>query len=65
MSEQSRAWDAFLDRVADGEKPTVEGFARTALTDLPRVDIKPRRLTNKSAWPPEVWAEMQKIWSDQ
>lgn len=33
-----------------------------AICELPRVETQPRRLTNRDAWPPEVWDEMQRIY---
>lgn len=64
MSTQSRAYNDWQDRIAAGVKPTVENFARSALTDLPRVETGIRK-PNFSAWPPEVQAEMEAIWKGE
>lgn len=54
------AYNAWLDRVVEGVKPTADNFARSALTDLPRVGTGIRH-PNPAAWPPEVAAEMRRI----
>jgi len=52
----------WLDRVADGEKPTVASFAQSAITDRPkRIETRARPPMNKGMWPPKIWAEMQAI----
>jgi len=50
-------FDKWQDRLVAGEKPSVENFAATALTDLPRVTIRPRRLDFR-AWGFKSQAEM-------
>lgn len=63
MAEQSRAWDQWLDRLIDGKKPTADEFARSALTDLPRVTIQPRPLNPKS-WGYRSQAEMDAAFAE-
>lgn len=64
MSEQSRAFDEWMDRVAAGEKLNAGEFARSAIGELPKITVAARPPT-KGAWPPEVWAEMQRIWNGE
>lgn len=54
---QSRAWDEWLDRLVDGKKPDTDEFARSALSDLPRVETQVRRLDPRK-WGFRTEAEM-------
>ncbi len=64
MSQQSRAWDEWLDRLVDGRKPTTDDFVRSALTDLPRVETHVRQL-NYRAWGFRSQAEMDAAYGDE
>lgn len=61
MTQQSRAFDEFIDKLVNGEKPGLAEFARPALRDVAKVETQVRYPCNRSVWPPEVWAEMEAI----
>lgn len=51
MGAQSRLYDEWLDGVADGIRPTLEGFARSALSaDPPRPVETTIRKLDPSKW---------------
>lgn len=58
-------FDRFIDELGTG-KPTLDTFARMAGLDaLPRVETKPVRVGRADVWPPEVMAEIQRIYAEE
>lgn len=60
MSQQSEAWNNFIDGLVD-RKPTLADFASTAIGEVERANMPVRYPVNKSVWPADVWAEMERI----
>lgn len=50
MSAQSRAFDAWLDSVLDGQEADAGQFARSAIGDVPKIETTVARL-NPKLWP--------------
>lgn len=64
MSAAPDRFEEWLDRIAAGERPTVEGFARSAIGELPRVDVLARAL-NPKAWGFKSQAQMNEAFDEQ
>lgn len=63
MSEQSRGFDQWVERIVAGEAVTAGGFARDAIGPLPLIETSVARLSNYRAWGFASQAEMDAAFS--